>query len=119
MMNPPCRTYVFNKLLPQPSELLTVTLPRPLGVVFEFDTRLKRAMVVDVVEGSAAAQRQKVAGLNPRLAKETVQPGRARSSLSQADRLAVACKHPHDAITQMCLSSNMCLYRHVILVAGG
>lgn len=69
------RTYVFNKLLPQPSELLTVTLPRPLGVVFEYDARFKRAVVVDVVEGSAAAQRQRVAGLNPRLAKETVQPG--------------------------------------------
>jgi hypothetical protein len=66
---------VFNKLLPQPSELLTVTLPRPLGVVFEYDARFKRAVVVDVVEGSAAAQRQRVAGLNPRLAKETVQPG--------------------------------------------
>jgi hypothetical protein len=70
-----CRTYVFNKLLPQPSELITVTLPRPLGVVFEYDQRFKRAVVVDTVEGSAAAQKQKVAGLNPRLAKETVQTG--------------------------------------------
>jgi hypothetical protein len=69
------RTYVFNKLLPQPSELVVVTLPRPLGVVFEYDQRTKRAVVVDTVQGSAAAQKQKVAGLNPRLAKETVQPG--------------------------------------------
>jgi hypothetical protein len=30
---------VFNRLLPQPSELLTVTLPRPMGVVFEYDQR--------------------------------------------------------------------------------
>jgi hypothetical protein len=66
---------VFNKLLPQPSELVTVTLPRPLGVVFEYDTRLKRSVVVDVVEGSAAAQRQKLAGLNTTLAKQSVQPG--------------------------------------------
>lgn len=66
---------MFNKLLPQPSELVVVTLPRPLGVVFEYDARFKRAVVVDTVQGSAAAQRQKVAGLNPRLAKETVQPG--------------------------------------------
>lgn len=66
---------MFNKLLPQPSELITVTLPRPLGVVFEYDQRFKRAVVVDTVEGSAAAQKQKVAGLNPRLAKETMQTG--------------------------------------------
>lgn len=66
---------MFNKVLPQPSELITVTLPRPLGVVFEYDQPRKWAVVVDVVPGSAAAQRMKVAGLNPRLAKETVQPG--------------------------------------------
>jgi len=62
-------------VLQQPSELITVTLPRPLGVVFEYDQPRKRALVVDVVPGSAAAQRMKVAGLNPRLAKETVKPG--------------------------------------------
>lgn len=66
---------MFNKLLPQPSELITVTLPRPLGVVFEYDARFKRAVVADTVQGSAAAQQQKVAGLNPRLAKATVQQG--------------------------------------------
>lgn len=66
---------MFNKVLPQPSELVTVTLPRPLGVVFEYESRFKRAVVVDTIEGSAAAQKQRVAGLNPRLAKETVQTG--------------------------------------------
>jgi hypothetical protein len=30
---------VFNRLLPQPSEFVTVTLPRPMGVVFEYDKR--------------------------------------------------------------------------------
>lgn len=69
------RTYAFKKVLPQPSELVTVTLPRPLGVVFEYDQGRKQAVVVDVVEGSAAAQRQRVAGLNPRLAKDSVLPG--------------------------------------------
>lgn len=28
---------MFNKVLPQPSEIITVTLPRPMGVVFEFN----------------------------------------------------------------------------------
>lgn len=69
------RTFVFNKLLPQPSELLLVTLPRPMGVVFEYDQQRKRAVVADVMEGSAAEQRQKIAGLNPALVKESVKAG--------------------------------------------
>ena len=44
-----CRTYVFPKLLPQPSEVLAVELPRPLGLVFEYDERLRQAVCVDVV----------------------------------------------------------------------
>lgn len=78
---------MFNKLLPQPSELITVTLPRSLGVVFEYDQRVKRATVVDTVEGSAAAQKQKVAGLNPRLAKETVQTGASYACRQRPCRL--------------------------------
>lgn len=66
---------MFNKVLPQPSELLLVTLPRPMGVVIEYDQQKKRAVVADVVERSAAEQKQKVAGLNPGLAKESVQTG--------------------------------------------
>jgi hypothetical protein len=51
---------VFEKLLPGPSQIVCVTLPRPLGVVFEFDERRKRASVAGFVEGSNAEQRQKV-----------------------------------------------------------
>lgn len=69
------RTFVFNRLLPQPSELVVVTLPRPMGVVFEYDERKKCAVVAGVVEGSPAEQRRKVAGLNRSLAKESVQDG--------------------------------------------
>ncbi|KIZ00235.1 hypothetical protein MNEG_7727 [Monoraphidium neglectum] len=58
------RTFVFEKLLPGPSQIVCVTLPRPLGVVFEFDERRKRASVAGFVEGSNAEQRQKVARLN-------------------------------------------------------
>jgi hypothetical protein len=40
---------VFNRLLPQPSELVTVTLPRPMGVVFEYDQREAQHTVCFVV----------------------------------------------------------------------
>lgn len=46
-----------------------------MGVVFEYDQQKKRAVIADVVEGSAAEQKQKVAGLNPGLAKQSVQNG--------------------------------------------
>eukprot|EP00882_Tetradesmus_deserticola_P008531 GHRQ01008996.1.p1 GENE.GHRQ01008996.1~~GHRQ01008996.1.p1 ORF type:complete len:294 (+),score=64.92 GHRQ01008996.1:166-1047(+) len=69
------RTFVFNHLLPQPSKLVTVTLPRPMGVVFQYDKLTKQAVVVDVVEGSAAEQRRKVASLNRSLDKESVLDG--------------------------------------------
>eukprot|EP00879_Flechtneria_rotunda_P002418 GHRR01002615.1.p1 GENE.GHRR01002615.1~~GHRR01002615.1.p1 ORF type:complete len:300 (+),score=51.45 GHRR01002615.1:96-995(+) len=69
------RTFVFNKLLPQPSEVVAITLPRPMGVVFEYTKARKQAVVAGVVEGSAADQKRKVAGLNPTLARETVLDG--------------------------------------------
>jgi hypothetical protein len=69
------RTYVFDKKLPQPSELVLVRLPRPMGVVFEWDQRRKRAFVVDVVEGSVAEQQRRKAKLNAALLKESVQDG--------------------------------------------
>ncbi len=56
----PIRTYVFARSLPVPSDILTVTLPRPLGVVLEYDERFKRATVVDLIEGTNADQRRKV-----------------------------------------------------------
>lgn len=77
---------MFNKLLPQPSELLLVTLPRPMGVVFEYDQQKKRAVVADVMQGSAAEQQQKVAGLNPNLAKQAVQTGGLRLAYIRKDR---------------------------------
>lgn len=40
---------MFSKLLRQPSELVMVTLPRPLGVVFEWEPNKKQAVVVDLV----------------------------------------------------------------------
>ncbi len=57
---------MFNRLIPSlpsgdpGSDILLVTLPRPLGVVLEWDERRKRAVVVDLVEGTAAEQRSRV-----------------------------------------------------------
>lgn len=39
------------QILRQPSQLVTVTLPRPLGIVFEEDARNKRAVVAGFVPG--------------------------------------------------------------------
>jgi len=51
---------VFEKALPGDSELVAVTLPRPLGVVFEYEEPKKRAFVAGFVPGGNAEQRQKV-----------------------------------------------------------
>lgn len=48
------------RLLPQPSELIVASLPRPLGVVLEYDERRKRATVAELIEGSTAEQQSKV-----------------------------------------------------------
>jgi hypothetical protein len=53
---------VFPKVLPQPSQIVCVELPRPLGVVFEYDGKRKRAVAVGYVEGGNAEQRRKVGG---------------------------------------------------------
>mmetsp|Transcript_12730 Transcript_12730/g.27574 ORF Transcript_12730/g.27574 Transcript_12730/m.27574 type:complete len:290 (-) Transcript_12730:387-1256(-) len=68
------RTFVFSKVLPGPSEILAVTLPRPLGIVLEYDERRKRAVVVDLIEGSYADQRRKVSGMNQALS-QAILPG--------------------------------------------
>lgn len=45
---------MFNRLLPEPSELVTVTLPRPMGVVFEYDKRESGVRVPACVVGFSA-----------------------------------------------------------------
>ena len=42
------------QVLPQPSQLITLQLPRPLGIVFEEDARKKRAVVAGFVPGGEA-----------------------------------------------------------------
>lgn len=50
----------LRRLLSQPSQVLSVTLPRPMGVTFEEDSRSQRLVVCDLVEGSIAHQRAQV-----------------------------------------------------------
>ncbi|KAI8469786.1 MAG: hypothetical protein J3K34DRAFT_274826 [Monoraphidium minutum] len=69
------RTYVFEKILAGGSEIVCVSLPRPLGVVFEFDERRRRVEVVGLVEGSGAEQRRKVARLSKEAAAQAVMEG--------------------------------------------
>jgi len=58
------RSFLFRRLLPGPSALVTVTLPRPLGVVLEYDEAGRRAVVVDTIEGTAADRARKRAALS-------------------------------------------------------
>eukprot|EP00983_Pelagomonas_calceolata_P073447 1152133-Pelagomonas_calceolata.AAC.1 len=52
------------KLRPD-GELLLVTLPRPLGIVFEYDERRKQAIVVDLVGVHAVMRCYKPVSLAP------------------------------------------------------
>ncbi|KAK9847847.1 hypothetical protein WJX84_009427 [Apatococcus fuscideae] len=58
------RTFVFDRLLSQPSQILSVTLPRPVGIVFEEDKRKGRAKICGFVPGSNADKQAKVAKLS-------------------------------------------------------
>ena len=58
------RTFIFDKILSQPSQIVIVKLPRPLGIVFEEDKRKNRAVIAEIVEGSVADQRRKRAALD-------------------------------------------------------
>jgi hypothetical protein len=49
------------RTLPQPSKVLGVSLPRPMGVVLEEDARRGRVVVGGFIEGSVAEKRAKVA----------------------------------------------------------
>jgi hypothetical protein len=69
------RTFVFEKKLRQPSAIVSVTLPRPMGVVFRDDQRTKQAIVEDLVEGSRAAQKAKLASFDRTRRSEALLPG--------------------------------------------
>ncbi|EIE24020.1 hypothetical protein COCSUDRAFT_5564, partial [Coccomyxa subellipsoidea C-169] len=69
------RTFVFTRTLSQPSKVLGVSLPRPMGVVLEEDTRRGRVVVGGFLEGSVAEKRAKVAKLNRVLEDSSVMAG--------------------------------------------
>jgi hypothetical protein len=72
---PQPRTFVFGPALSQPSQLVTVTLPRPLGVVFEEDKRLRRVVVAEVVPRSRAGQRAALAKFDRSKRVDAALPG--------------------------------------------
>lgn len=47
------------RLLPQPSLVVSVSLPRPMGIILEENKRLQLVVVAGFVQGSAAEQRSK------------------------------------------------------------
>ncbi|GAQ83728.1 hypothetical protein KFL_001590160 [Klebsormidium nitens] len=52
--------FSVRKLLPAPSVLVTVTLPKPLGIVFEESRIRKRVVVADLIPGGNAEQAARV-----------------------------------------------------------
>ena len=48
------------RVLPQPSQVLAVSLPRPMGVIVEEDAQRGRVIVSGFQEGSPAEKRAKV-----------------------------------------------------------
>ncbi|DBB17857.1 TPA: hypothetical protein ACH3X3_002875 [Trebouxia sp. C0006] len=57
------RTFIFDRRTDD-SDIFKVTLPRPMGLVFEEDKAKGQVVVADFVEGSEAEKRNKVAKLN-------------------------------------------------------
>jgi hypothetical protein len=69
------RTYLFEKKLRQPSELVVMTLPRPLGVILEEDKRRKRVVVSGTIAGSRAEQKVQLAKVDRARRREAPLPG--------------------------------------------
>jgi hypothetical protein len=69
------RTFVFERKLRQPSALLTVTLLRPMGVLFREERNRKRAAIDELAEGSKAAQKARVASYDRARRLEAPLPG--------------------------------------------
>ncbi|KAI8105693.1 hypothetical protein M9434_000275 [Picochlorum sp. BPE23] len=64
------KSYLFDKILREPSQLVTVTLPKPLGIIFEEDPRLKRVFVAEFVPDSEAESQSKKAALDPSISNK-------------------------------------------------
>mmetsp|Transcript_25228 Transcript_25228/g.47686 ORF Transcript_25228/g.47686 Transcript_25228/m.47686 type:complete len:289 (-) Transcript_25228:299-1165(-) len=67
------RTFVFEKTM-RDSIILAVTLPRPMGVVFE-EQRPKQAVAVELIPNTHAERAFKLAQFNKSLESEAVLPG--------------------------------------------
>lgn len=69
-------TFLFDKQLPGPSEIVVASMPRPLGVVMEeVAGEDKRVVVCDVIPGTAAAQRLQLTRFDKKHRASAVLPG--------------------------------------------
>ena len=57
----------LRRVLRQPSQIVQTTLPRPLGIIFEEDSRQKRAVISGFMDDSPAAQLAQVRRDAPRM----------------------------------------------------
>ena len=71
------------RILPQPSKVLAVSLPRPMGIVLEEDTRRGRVVVSELAEGSEAAKRAKVREGMVDMGNKEHAPWRRRHTMSR------------------------------------
>lgn len=68
------RSYLFEKILRGPSELITASLPRPLGIVFT-EGNNKTVIIGDLLKGGAAERKKKVAQIDRSLLRSTIIEG--------------------------------------------
>lgn len=61
------RTFLFEKVLRPPSQLVQVQLPRPLGIVFEEDAVGGRVVIAELIPGGNADRLFRKASLDSRL----------------------------------------------------
>ena len=67
--------YVFEKVLPQPSKLIVVTFSRPAGLVFSENSASTQVLVSEVVKGSQAGQKFRLAQFDKTRLQECAVPG--------------------------------------------
>lgn len=91
----------MSRILRQPSAIVSITLQRPMGIIFEEDARQKRAVISGFMAGSPAAQLSEVSrqpALPERLAEEdgvvhVVHASQLRWCLAAVDSRVLASQH--------------------------
>ena len=69
------RTFLFPKIWKSSSQLVTVRLPRPLGIIFEEEASTGRAVIAEIMDGSNAQQLCRKAALDSSLGNAAPKKG--------------------------------------------